>query len=106
MNLSPVSEPKQLYSEVARRDFMSGTLEALYNMGIMRGTSDKSFRPDDMITLPMVSASLVRALGYKEFAEYYSGYEAGYLSMADKVGLFTGVSGTQEIKSKDVIRIL
>ncbi len=106
LNVSPVSETTQLYNDIARRHFMSGTLEALNQMGIMKGVSDGRFGKDEEITLSMASAALVRALGYKEFAEYYSGYEAGYLSMADKAGLFKGVSTTGSLKGKDVIRIL
>ena len=106
MNVSPVTEPAQIYTDIARRHFMSGTLESLNKLGLMKGIGANEFGKDVEITLPMVSAALCRALGYKEFAEYYSGYEAGYLTMADQAGLFKGISQGESLKAKDVIRIL
>lgn len=106
LNVSPVLETTGIYTDIARRHFMSGTLESLNKLGLMKGIGANEFGKDVEITLPMVSAALCRALGYKEFAEYYSGYEAGYLTMADQAGLFKGVSDTGSLKSKDVIRIL
>ncbi len=106
MNVTPTTEPTHPYTDIARRHFMSGTLDALNKMGLMKGISANEFGKDIPITLPMISAALCRGLGYEEFAEYYSGYEAGYLAMADKAELFKGVSQTDNLKSKDIIRIL
>ncbi len=106
LNVSPVLETTGIYKDIAKRHFMAGTLEALYNMGVMKGVGAEEFGKDQEITIPMVSAALVRALGYKEFAEYYSGYELGYVTMADKAGLLKGISQSGSLKSKDIIRIL
>ncbi|MBE7014053.1 MAG: hypothetical protein E7419_02460 [Ruminococcaceae bacterium] len=106
LNVSPVLETTGIYKDIARRHFMSGTLEALNQMGVMKGVGAEEFGKDQEITVPMVSAALVRALGYKEFAEYYSGYELGYVTMADKAGLLKGISQSGSLKSKDIIRIL
>ena len=106
LNVSPVLETTGIYKDIARRHFMSGILEALNQMGVMKGVGAEEFGKDQEITIPMVSAALVRALGYKEFAEYYSGYELGYVTMADKAGLLKGISQSGSLKSKDIIRIL
>lgn len=106
LNVSPVLETTGIYKDIAKRHFMAGTLEALNQMGVMKGVGADEFGKDQEITVPMVSAALVRALGYKEFAEYYSGYELGYVTMADKAGLLKGISQSGSLKSKDVIRVL
>ena len=106
LNVLPVANPQRIYNDVPSRNYMAGTLEALNQMGLMRGTSDVTFSPDDAVTAPMAAAALIRALGYKELAEYYSGYETGYMEMANKAGLFKGVSDLSNLTGKDVIRIL
>lgn len=106
LNVSPATNPVQLYSDVARRHYMSGNLQSLNEMGIMSGIGAKEFGPEVPVTAPMIAAALVRALGYKEFAEYYSGYETGYIKMAKDAGIFKGVSISEPLNAGDAARCL
>lgn len=99
--------PTGIYKDIARRHFMSGTLEALNQLNIMKGVATEAFAPEEGILLYDAATALTRALGYETFAQYKGGYATGYADIAKRVGLLKGLSSKNtELTQKDAIRII
>ncbi len=106
LKIPAVAKPIQIYKDIALRHYMTGELEGLHGLGIMRGVAADTFGVEEDMTLAMASAAMIRALGYKELAEYNSGYSLGYITMADQVGLLKGVPKNGTLTQKDIMRML
>ena len=62
------------------------------NLGIVNGVNDTTFSPDSNITYEQAIKMIVAALGYEESAENKGGYPNGYISVANSLGITSGVS--------------
>lgn len=80
-----------VFSDVKKSDKNSGAIAAAYNMGVVKGMTDGTFRPNDVLTKEQSAKILMSILGYDVYAESYGGYPGGYLSIAAFCGVLKGV---------------
>lgn len=72
------------------------------DLGIVNGTSPRTFSPDAGITPSVAAKMLVSALGYSEKAEAMGGYPSGYYNIASSLDLFENVNtGSNAISVRD-----
>lgn len=76
-----------IFQDVPKDSELSKNLTKLYSRGMISGTGNWNFRPDDFITYPEAVKILVSALGYHYMAEQIGGFPNGYLQAANKIGL-------------------
>lgn len=66
-------------------------------LGITSGTSATTFSPDDGVLTEVAAKMLVSALGQAQFAEHKGGYPTGYLSIAQRLGIFKGIDASETV---------
>lgn len=71
-------------------------IKSAYDIGIINGFEDGTFRPDDQVTYEQALKMTVCALGYVDFAEDKGGYPGGYVAQANTLKLTEGVTGQQQ----------
>ncbi len=79
---------------------------ALYENGIVKGTTESTFEPEKDVKFIEAVAMLVRALGYEPAAELQGGYPTGYIKLAARLsitnkipnGAYDPVSGENLVK--------
>lgn len=81
-----------LFSDVDGAYVFFDEIRAAKSLGIIRGTSDMLFKPDDVITFNDAVVVMVNALGYSYYAQANGGYPAGYLFAASQIALTKGVA--------------
>lgn len=79
-----------------------------YETGLVEGTGEQAFSPDEKVTVQEFVKMVITLLGYKDVAESRGGYPVGYLSHANQLGVFHGLKfiTTEEINRGDVAAIL
>lgn len=75
------------FVDISADYWCAGQIYALNEAGLIHGTSEDMFSPNDYITYPQVIKCLVSLLGYDVQAEQLGGYPNGYLSAASQIGL-------------------
>lgn len=85
------SEPTGLFTDIDGH-FARFNIKTAYEMGIINGFDDGTFRPDDNVTYEQAVKMVVCTLGYTESAVAYGGYPAGYLNIAGQLGLTSGIT--------------
>ena len=83
------TEPKE-FSDVSEH-WARFNIKTAYDMGIINGFEDATFRPDQQVTYEQALKMVVCTLGYTDFAEQKGGYPTGYTSQAETLGLTKGV---------------
>lgn len=66
-------------------------IKTAYDMKIVDGFDDGTFKPNDKVTYEQVLKMMVCAIGYQVNAEDKGGYPGGYISQADELGMTKGV---------------
>lgn len=64
-------------------------------LGIVNGTSSTTFEPESNITYEQAIKIIVCSLGFGDDAINQGGYPDGYINIADKLGITSGISFTQ-----------
>ncbi len=79
-----------------------------YAAGLVEGTGEETFSPDEKVTVQEFVKMVVTLLGYKDIAESRGGYPVGYLSHANQLGVFNGLKfiTTDKINRGDAAAIL
>lgn len=67
-------------------------VKTAYDMGIIAGFDDGTFRPDDNVTYEQAMKMMVCTLGYGNDAATYGGYPMGYLTIGVQLGLADGIA--------------
>jgi len=62
-------------------------IKTAYDLGIINGFEDGSFRPDDTVTYEQALKMMVCTLGYGYNAEIAGGYPNGYITLANQLSL-------------------
>ena len=83
------TEPKE-FSDISEH-WARFNIKTAYDMGIINGFEDATFRPDQQVTYEQALKMVVCTLGYTDFAEQKGGYPSGYTSQAEALGLTKGV---------------
>lgn len=64
-----------------------------YNLGIIAGFEDGTFRPDEPVTYEQALKMIDCTLGYDSLAQNRGGWPTGYIQQASELGLDKNVSG-------------
>lgn len=82
------NESDYAFSDV--KEEQKDAVKLVYDMGIMTGFPDGTFRPDATVTYHQLIKAMVSFLGYDEPAKELGGWTAGYLTQANRLGILPG----------------
>lgn len=85
-----------VFSDVDKSTPYAQSISAATALGIVSGTGNSMFRPNDSMELMAALKMAVSALGYDRFAAAEGGYPAGYIFMARKLNLLKDLSEDYE----------
>ncbi len=68
-------------------------IKTAYDMGIINGTGERTFEPDNPVTYEQALKMLVCTLGYEVNATSQGGYPNGYITVANTLDLCDNVTG-------------
>lgn len=92
LNLSMDFESDGTFHDVKKGHIYENGIYKALSAGLLKGTGDGAFRPDDAITYEAAVKVLVAALGYESYAYASGGYPAGYIYTAKSIGLLKGAA--------------
>ena len=93
LQLGDYSAPSDTgFADVPQSHWASGCISALCSMQLVNGNGDGTFSPDNNIILPEAVKVLVCAVGYGVAVEGENPYPNGYLAMASKLGIISGIT--------------
>lgn len=84
------------FLDVTDAHYKSADILKAYNHGLMNGYDTGCFYPDASLTLAESTKVIMDALGYKDFVAQSGGYPMGYITQANKLGLFKGIEIGQD----------
>ena len=88
------------YYDVADTHYASDAINYLTEQGYMSGYGDGMFMPDEKIRFYEMVKVAVSMLGYDRLADAEGGYPAGYLKIAQDIGILDDVSSDGEYINK------
>ena len=97
------------FRDVSVEDSDFAVINALYDMGIVKGDDQFNFNPDNYVSYRDALVFVINAVGHKVFAERDGGYPTGYLRTAIKYGMLDNLkmqSDTAPISVIDVYKLL
>lgn len=86
------SSNKQVYTDVPPEHNAFSDINILFNMGIMLGSDDAKFRPDETIKYEEAVKTFIMATGYYYIAEEKGGYPVGYIMVGKEKGIIGGLN--------------
>lgn len=95
-----------IFADVPQTHKYAGAITMAVSLHII--SEDSVFQPDENVTVNEMTKMLVSVLGYHAYAQLNGGYPAGYIMVANKQGLFGGitVSGEKELTFRDMTVML
>jgi len=104
--LSPVNNV--MFNDVSEDDDNYEAICGVSGSGIMKGDGNGNFNPGKTVTELDAVVSILRFLGYEEYAAYNGGYPAGYYATARKTGLLSETGGitSDELKGNKLSVLL
>ena len=96
------------FTDVSAEEWYYEDVMRLTTVGIIAGFEDGTFRPEDSITAAEASKMIVVALGYGSEAEGMGGYPSGYVTMANRLKVLSGIEAAPEeaLTRADIINML
>ncbi len=94
------------YVDVPMDHYAAKAINYLASMGILTVGEDKEFRPNDIILRDEALKMLVVAMGYKQVAEMSGGFPAGYLRVAQRLGIMSSGIPAGELSTENACQIL
>lgn len=82
---------QSVFSDVDQDHWAYGHISVAYDLGLINGFPDGTFRPDENITGEQAVKIAVNMLGYEPVALEEGGYPNGYIEVGADVGLFKGL---------------
>lgn len=82
-----------IFSDVSNH-YAKYNIRTAYDMGIINGMGDGTFRPDAPVTYEQAVKMIVCMLGYGDNGEEMGGYPDGYMKMGARLNLTGGISMT------------
>jgi len=92
LNISTAAPLSTVFSDVSENTAYADSISTALSYGLLKGTSEGTFSPENPITYAAALKILVAELGYEEYAFISGGYPAGYIMQADKIGLLDGIN--------------
>lgn len=77
--------------DVEKEYWAKGEIEAAANIGLVSGVSEGVFKPEDSISKYQAVVLLANALGYRHVAMEGGGHPTGYLGVAARKNLLSGI---------------
>lgn len=93
------------YYDVPKTHFAYNSISALTAMGVLSGTQDRKFEPDEVINDEAAYKIILSIMGYNDYINYNGGYPAGCLLAAREADIFVA-SGTPYLTYEEMIRIM
>lgn len=87
------SAPITQFNDVADTHWANANIKTAYDLGIVNGFDEVTFKPDAPVTYEQALKMVVCTLGYQTFAEGKGGYPLGYRDQASSLKLTDGISG-------------
>lgn len=82
-----------VFTDVPATHWAVGYVAKAAQLGIIGGYGNGKFGPEDQVTYEQMVKMLVCAWGHEEWAQSQGGYPAGYLYVAEMMGLSADISG-------------
>lgn len=93
LGFGDLTEPITKFEDVSTDHWANANIKVAYDLGIINGFDDVTFKPDEPVTYEQALKMVVCTLGYQYMAEQNGGYPQGYISQASALGLSDGVTG-------------
>ena len=95
-----------IFEDVPQTHKYAGAITMAHSMHII--SDGFTFQPDAKVTVNEMTKMLVAVLGYNAYAQLNGGYPAGYVTIANKEGLFGGVtaSGDEALTFRNMTMML
>lgn len=94
LGMGAFSTPITEFPDVPQSHWANANIKTAYDLGIINGFDDATFRPDDPVTYEQALKMVVCTLGYQPYAEQLGGYPDGYIKQADALKLSYKVVNT------------
>lgn len=82
---------KSRYSDVADDYWGKFYIDTASDLGLVNGNGDSTFAPEDEVTAEQAIKIMVCALGYEPKAQMRGTYPGGYITVANELGMLTGI---------------
>ncbi len=105
MDVAKTATGKDVFADVPASHWAYAYVGTAHQLGIVNGTSEQTFSPDDSVTYEQAVKMVTSALGYSVQAEALGGYPAGYLTKASQLGILKGVP-TDKTMTRGAMAIL
>lgn len=79
---------------------------SLAERGIIKGSENKIFAPEQIIKTADACKMLLTAMGYEQYAENKGGYPTGYLTVARRIDILDNVSVSEYLTGEVMIKLL
>ena len=93
LGMDSFTTPITTFTDVPESHWANAYIKTAFDMGIINGFDDGTFRPDAPVTYEQALKMLVCTLGYEAYAEVAGGYPNGYRSQAEDLDLTDIVTG-------------
>lgn len=94
------------YYDVPPTHFAYASINALTEMGVVKGVKEKIFDPDAPIEEAAAYKILLSIIGYGQYAEYNGGYPAGYITVAGRLKIADKVSGAKNLTRGNMLKFI
>lgn len=81
------------FNDVAPDHWANSYIKTAYDLGIVNGFDETTFKPDDPVTYEQALKMVVCTLGYQTYAEAMGGYPTGYRFQAESIKITKDVTG-------------
>ncbi|MBQ3472012.1 MAG: S-layer homology domain-containing protein, partial [Clostridia bacterium] len=103
--LDGTSPYQNIFTDVDSSHWAANQIQSAYEASIVSGMGDGTFAPDAEVTYAQVIVMLVNAMNYREDAEYYGGWQQGYIKEAGELELLKNAPGSADVASDRVVVI-
>ena len=97
--LDGTSPYQNIFTDVDSSHWAANQIQSAYEASIVSGMGDGTFAPDAEVTYAQVIVMLVNAMNYREDAEYYGGWQQGYIKEAGELELLKSAPGSADVAS-------
>ncbi|MBR5507024.1 MAG: S-layer homology domain-containing protein [Clostridia bacterium] len=105
LNYTDTSVQCTAFSDCKSHKFAS-EIQYAYDLLITSGTGEKTFSPNDPVSVDTAAKMTVSALGYAMKADSMGGFPSGYMAVANSVGIFDGVNPSSPLTVGDAHKII
>lgn len=91
----PVVKTDTMFTDLAGTESDFGYMLTMEKLGIVKGSGDAKYRPEDNLTNRDSLVMLLRLLGYEDRAEEAGGYPSGYYAVAKELGILSEGDSTE-----------